>query len=56
MQVVICGLTIPILHDTFHAVTHDFLQYSEIQAQKSKEIEKRNNKLGDKLGTRFATP
>jgi hypothetical protein len=43
MQEAKVGLTIPILRDTFHAVTQDVLQYSEIQAQKSKEIEKRNN-------------
>jgi hypothetical protein len=42
------GLTLSILHDTFHAVTQDVLQYSEIQAQKSKETEKRNNEGGDK--------
>jgi|GEM_PF-1627905 hypothetical protein len=33
---------------TFHAVTHDVVHYPIIQALHVKEIEKRNNQLGDK--------
>jgi hypothetical protein len=40
MQEAKVGLTIPILHDTFHAATPYVMRWSEIRAQKSKEIEK----------------
>jgi hypothetical protein len=53
------GLTIPVLHDTFHDITHDVVQYPAIQALYAKEIEKINNELGDKekiIGTRYSAP
>jgi len=53
----LCGLTIPILHDTFHAVTHDVCRCYVNGATYGLRIEKRNNKLGATerpKGTRYA--
>ena len=47
MQEATSGLTIPILHDAFHAVTYDILCQLVNGAHQSKEIEKRNYWLGD---------
>jgi hypothetical protein len=44
MQVVSVGLTIPILHDTFHAVTHDFFGQVVNGTLYVLEIEKRDKK------------
>jgi hypothetical protein len=51
------SLTLPILHDTCHAVTHDISWYSGNGGRKGLKIEKRNNKIGDKerlKGARYA--
>jgi hypothetical protein len=59
MQEAKVGLTIPILHDSFHAVTHDFFGQVVNGTLYVLEIEKRNNKIGDKeklSGTRYADP
>ena len=48
MQEAKVDLTIPILHDTFHAVTHDFLGQVVNGTRYMLEIEKRNNERGDK--------
>jgi hypothetical protein len=53
MQVVIVGLTVPILF------SNDVLCLVREGARQSKEIEKRNKEIGDKeklTGTRYAAP
>jgi hypothetical protein len=46
MQDAKVGLTIPILPDTFHAVTYDFFVTSETEPSKASKAKKEIKKVG----------